>query len=90
MRFSSAKTNDFIVKTSNGSPVWRWSDDRVFAQSFFSKTLPSGDSLSFTSSWNQETDRKIPAPVGKYTLEAELNAVGIDSQPGPLVIELVK
>lgn len=90
LEFASAKTHDFIVKTSGGAPVWRWSGDRVFAQSFFSKTLKSGEKLLLSSNWNQETDRKRPAAVGKYAVEAELNAGGKFLKPGPLFIEIVE
>lgn len=90
MEFSSAKTHDFIVKTSGGAPIWRWSGDMVFAQSFFSKTLKSGAELLLSSNWNQETDRKSPAALGKYTVEAELNARGKFLKPGPLFIEIVE
>ena len=89
MKFSSAKSHDFLIKNANGALVWQWSDGRAFAQSFFSKTLKSGQEMTLTSNWNQKINHENPAPVGKYTAEAEFSAVGRSTKLGHLSFELV-
>ena len=89
LAFSSAKTHDFFIENDKGALVWQWSDGRAFVQSFMSKQLKSGQELTLTSSWNQKNNQGIPAPVGKYTVKAELNAIGRFLSLGPLHIELV-
>lgn len=89
LEFSSAKTHDFLVKNAQDDFVWRWSDGRAFAQSFFSRALTSGQKMTFVSNWNQKIDQESPAPVGRYSVEAEFSALGQFTKLGPLYFELV-
>jgi hypothetical protein len=89
LTFSSSKTHDFTVKTEDGLVVWRWSDDRFFAQAIITKSLAAGESWPLSASWDQDATGGETAPRGRYTLDAAFEAVHRDAAIGPLVIELV-
>jgi hypothetical protein len=89
LSFSSSKTHDFTVKTEGGRVVWRWSDDRFFAQAMITKSLAPGESWILSASWDQTTTGGEDAPPGRYTIEAALEAIDSGGAIGPLAIELV-
>lgn len=64
LTFRDACRADFAV-TEDGEEVWRYSDDRAFAQQLSHADLQPGETAVFEESW--------PDPVpGNYTAEASL------------------
>jgi hypothetical protein len=62
----TSQTHDCIVYAGKGEEVWRWSAGRMFAQVMTETAFASGESRSFTATWDQ-TDRKgAPLPPGDY------------------------
>lgn len=80
LEFSSSKRYDFWV-TAAGAEVWRWSQDRSFAQSFQNVVLQGQGTEVYSESWS------APA-VGEYIVHAELAAVGYEGAlEAPLIVE---
>ena len=64
LTFRDACRADFVVY-ADGTEVWRYSDDRAFAQMLSTADLQPGESAAFEETW--------PAPdPGDYTAEATL------------------
>lgn len=68
LTFPSAKLYDFWV-TLDGEEVWRWSDERVFAQQVTHETIDGQSGTSFDESWTPESR-------GTFVAHAELEAEG--------------
>lgn len=69
---------DFVVRSSGGGEVWRWSRDRAFTQIFGEQTLAPGQTLTFSDTWDQRDNAGRQAPAGTYTV------VGIFTSAPPL------
>ena len=53
LRFASGQLYDFWV-TDGSKEIWRWSDDRRFAQGTQERSIPSQDSLTLEESWTSQ------------------------------------
>jgi subtilase family serine protease len=70
LTFRDACKADFAVY-EDGTAVWRYSDDRAFAQMLTTAELQPGETATFEEVW--------PAPTpGDYTAEATLRVVERD------------
>ena len=65
LEFRSSKTADFAVDSA--AEIWRWSDERMFAQAVRVETIAPDESVSQTASWENP-------PPGDYTVTATLAA----------------
>lgn len=52
LTFTSSQRYDFIVETTAGEEVWRWSDDMAFMQALSQDTLPPGGSWDMDAVWD--------------------------------------
>jgi hypothetical protein len=52
LAFPSGQTHDVAVLDEQGREVWRWSEGKLFTQSFQTKMLGSGDTVTFDESWS--------------------------------------
>ena len=66
LQFASGQIADVAVRDGEAK-VWCWSDDRLFTQALWSRTLESGESITEQFTWEQ------PRP-GTYTARATLAA----------------
>jgi hypothetical protein len=67
LTFPSGQTHDIAVLDSLGRVVWKWSDGRLFTQSFQNKVLEANQTLTYQASWT-------PPPTGKFTAVASLKS----------------
>lgn len=66
LTFPSGKVADVIVHEDD-TPIWRWSDDRMFTQAIQERRLAPGETITHTAVWDD------PEP-GRYVAEAVLDA----------------
>jgi hypothetical protein len=68
LEFRSGQEFDFVVER-DGQELWRWSADQMFTQAIRRRTLPPGETLTFTAAWT-------PAPQlrGEYVVRGVLTA----------------
>jgi hypothetical protein len=66
LEFATAQRYDFEVLDGSGTVVWRWSDDRMFAQVLGEEMLAAGDTRSYG-----EALPELPQP-GEYMARAVL------------------
>lgn len=76
--FNSGQTFDFVLKNTQDSIIWQWSNDKFFTQAIEEVDLTSNEILFRQVMWNQKIDTNndgvIDAtdellPVGEYVLE---------------------
>ncbi|HUS07785.1 MAG TPA: BsuPI-related putative proteinase inhibitor, partial [Bryobacteraceae bacterium] len=67
LEFPSGQSYDVVVKNAQGEPVYRWSEDKMFAQVFRTEVLENGER-------NFAVPVRLSGPVapGRYTVEAWL------------------
>lgn len=51
LEFPSAQQYDIIIGQPLHAPVWRWSEDRMFAQGVTSRTLAPGEHWTIVERW---------------------------------------
>ncbi|MGM0604537.1 MAG: BsuPI-related putative proteinase inhibitor [Halobacteriota archaeon] len=66
LRFRSGQRVEFVAE-SNGEPVWRWSDGRLFTMAIETDRLEPFSTRTYTGTW-------IDPPAGTYTIRGELAA----------------
>ncbi len=53
LRFGGGQQYEFIVRTAAGAPpLWRWSDDRMFAQALTEHVLAAGERWTIAEAWH--------------------------------------
>ncbi|HEY3397362.1 MAG TPA: BsuPI-related putative proteinase inhibitor [Armatimonadota bacterium] len=69
LRFPTSQQYDFFLVNADEQVVWKWSQDRMFAQAFTSRVLAPGESYTVSA------DYQLPAdlPPGKYQVRGQLN-----------------
>lgn len=70
LEFRSGQQFDFRVERE-GREVWRWSADQMFTQALQRRSLPAGETLTYTASW-----RPAPSLQGEFTVRGTLTAAG--------------
>src|SRR5256885_2859949 len=74
VQFLSGQEYDFIIRSSDtGALVWRWSHGRAFTQALGSRTLASGETVTWTEKWT-------PSRSGTYTAHAALTSLSHTAQ----------
>lgn len=68
LTFPSAQLFEFVV-SQHEREVWRWSDDRSFAQVLHSLTLEPGETRAFDAVWHPPAGRR-----GELTVRAHLTS----------------
>lgn len=66
--FPSGQTHDFVVVDSLGREVWRWSNGRMFTQTFQNKLLGSRETVTYQEHWDGKRRR------GRFTAVALLKS----------------
>lgn len=56
LRFPTAQRFDFLVLSSDGETVWRWSEGRLFAQVLGTERLAPGETVYYTAVWDYPAD----------------------------------
>ncbi|MFQ6019997.1 MAG: BsuPI-related putative proteinase inhibitor [Dehalococcoidia bacterium] len=69
LEYRNSQRYDFRVADSDGRVVWRWSEDKLFAQVIGRERLEPGESLQFSETWDQTEARGEPLPPGDYLVE---------------------
>jgi hypothetical protein len=83
--FTSAQRYDVMIKR-DGEIVYRWSEDRLFAQVITKLVIAPEDSRVFKAEWNLVNNHGEKVPPGIYTIYGGIvNAAG---ERGSTVIEL--
>ena len=70
--YSSSQSFDFAVFNNDKREIWRWSNDKVFAQMLRPFTLPPGKEVRFSTTWKQADYYGNPVPKGKYYVQGWL------------------
>jgi len=65
LAFSTTQLFEFVVE-DQGEELWRWSDDRMFAQALQELTLAAGETRAFETTWQPPVQR------GELTVRAWL------------------
>jgi hypothetical protein len=64
----TGQTYDFIVRTLDGSEVWRWSRDRLFTQAAREVAFAPGETKRFSETWDQRTNTGQQVGPGSYVV----------------------
>ncbi|MDR7416903.1 MAG: BsuPI-related putative proteinase inhibitor [Armatimonadota bacterium] len=67
--FSTTQRYDFRVLRPDGTVVWQWSHDRVFAQVLGTLVLQPGEVRIERETWTQVDNEGRPVPPGRYVVE---------------------
>lgn len=67
LEFGTGQRYDFAVGLTDGTVVWRWSQDRAFTQALGNETLAAGESRRYAATWAAGRD-------GDYVAAAWLTA----------------
>lgn len=67
----SSQLYDFTV-LKEAAEVWRWSADRMFLTVLTPLTIPPGETIAFTESWDQRDRDGRPANPGDYVIVGTL------------------
>ncbi|MCS7173905.1 MAG: BsuPI-related putative proteinase inhibitor [Armatimonadetes bacterium] len=68
--FGTSQRYDFRVLRLDGTTIWQWSHDRMFAQVVGSLVLQPGSEIRFEETWTQVDNAGQPVPPGRYVVEA--------------------
>jgi len=64
--YRNSQRYDFVITDSKGNEVWRWSSDKLFAQSVGEEVYQSG--VAYREEWDQRSNAGDQAPPGIYKL----------------------
>lgn len=67
LTYGTSQRYDFAVRDAAGAEVWRWSADRMFAQSVTEEAVPAGGTVEYREVW-------VAAGRGVYRVVASLTA----------------
>ena len=84
--YSSSQSFDLAVFDQDRKEVWRWSNDKVFAQMLRPFTLPPGKEVRFSAAWKQADHYGNPVPKGKYYIQGWLALSPRKASPQKLII----
>lgn len=88
IEFPSGQDFDLVVRTMAGADVWRYSTSRSFVQVIRTVTLQPGESVRFSSTWDQRTDTGQQVSPGVYRATATLTTTnGVQSNTVELRIQ---
>ena len=66
LMFPDAQTHDFVVLDSLGTPVWKWSDGRLFTSALRTSMIDVDDTASYENRWDADGRH------GRFTVVATL------------------
>lgn len=67
LTFHDGRTHEVVILDAQGTPVWRWSQGRLFTRAMQQRVLRRGDRLTFRERW-------VPSAPGAYTAVATLRS----------------
>ena len=65
--FPSSQRYDFVVRTSAGEEVWRWSEGMMFMQALVEAELGAGDTWTFEAAWDPGDRAGVFEATGRLT-----------------------
>ncbi|MBI4280391.1 MAG: hypothetical protein HY660_18210 [Armatimonadetes bacterium] len=68
--FPTAQRYDLSISRDGGAEVWRWSEDKVFAQVVTHLTLKQGEATRFVIAWDQRDRGGGRVAPGRYQAQA--------------------
>jgi hypothetical protein len=66
LRFPTTQRYDFAIFRPDGTEVWRWSADQMFAQVVGTERMGAGGALEYRATW------AAAVPPGRYIAEGRL------------------
>lgn len=69
LTFPTAQLFDVVVSDTNGTEVYRYSENQLFAQTLTDRTIPPGESISTGLTWNLTDKQGQQVTPGRYTVE---------------------
>lgn len=67
LSFPDGRTHEVVILDAAGTPVWQWSEGRLFTRAMQQRVLRRGDQLTFRERW-------VPSKPGAYTAIATLRS----------------
>jgi len=67
LSFQNGRTHEVVILDAAGTPVWQWSEGRLFTRAMQQRVLRRGDQLAFRERW-------VPSKPGAYTAVATLRS----------------
>jgi hypothetical protein len=67
LEFTSGQRYDFEVLDANGTGVWTWSADRMFAQVLGTETIAAGGSVKYEAEWRPDRRSGTFTAVGRVS-----------------------
>lgn len=81
LNFSNSQQYDLVIYNDADAEVWRWSNGMVFTAAITSFSLASGESQTFTYTWDQKTSTNgTLIPIGNYILEGHIVGISASAQ----------
>jgi hypothetical protein len=68
LRFPNSQTHDFVVYDSLGTPVWKWSEGRMFTSALRTNMIDVDDTASYEDGWDADGKH------GRFTVVATLES----------------
>ena len=90
LKFNTAQQYEFYAKDENQRIVWKWSNDRVFAEALTNITLAPGETFSRSAKWNYLRNDGHRVPAGKYQIMGAITPQPQHIFSGPVPIEVLK
>lgn len=75
LTFPTSQRYDIII-TKDGTEVWRWAYEKVFAMSITVLKMNPGEALSFEERWRQRDNEGNDAGPGDYNIKGVLKVKG--------------
>ena len=88
LKFNTAQQYDFYAKDQNQRIVWKWSNDRVFANVQTKTQLQPGQALSHSVKWKYLRNDGYRAKAGKYQIMGAVTAQPQNIYSKPVTLEV--
>lgn len=86
----SGQRYDFLVHSSDGAEVWRWSRGKAFPLLYGQMVLAPGETLTYSETWDQRDTEGRQVAAGTYTVTGIFTSdPRLASQPRSFIISAV-
>ena len=90
LKFNTAQQYEFYAKDENQRIVWKWSNDRVFAEALTDVTLAPGEMFSRSAKWNYLRNDGYRVKAGKYQIMGAITVQPQGRYSKPLQVDVPK